>query len=818
MMRCVRNLLLLLLLSLAAPGFVLVAPGVVEAQESEIPDYAAWEKDAVNAEEVIIAGRASSTAMEEMRARIAVWRAKFDVARTINSAQIETMKSQIAALGAVPADGAAEAPEIARRRRELNELLSRQQAPGLAAVEAFSRADGIIRQIDALIRERQADALLRLLPSPANPLHWPSAAAVLSQGVKTLWAEVDQARNNPSRRTRLSDNLPLIVVCLLLAALLMLRGPGFMEKLSRRLQTRAALRARAMVAAFVSLGQVVVPVIGMVLLVTAVLVSGITGPRLEALVRALPSAALSFFAARWLASWLFQTDNPVEGMRLTDRPAEARLHVTLIGMMVAFEAFRSAFTTEVRPPLSQAAQAVWLAPAVCVVAVFLFRLGMLLRRQQLSDAPSLGGEALFFRNRMISLVGTAMAGVAMIAPLLALIGYVAAANALIWPTIGSAALIGMIILLLRFLTDIYVIVTKSGEEGREALIPVLIGFLLHIGALPLLALIWGARTADLTEIWARFQSGVALGDTRISPTAILTLFVVFGFGYMLTRLLQGAMRASVLPRTKLDKGAQNAAVAGLGYLGLFLSALVAVTTAGIDLSSLAIVAGALSVGIGFGLQNIVQNFIAGIILLVERPISEGDTIEVGNKVGTVQSISVRSTRILTADQSEVVVPNAEFISGIVTNWTRDNLHARLFLPVRVAYGSDTRKVEALLRSIVEAQPMVLIEPAPSVHLVGMGLDGLNYEVRAILSDLNFKLDVQSEVYHQIVARFADEGIEIPFAQKEVWFTNRDDMGTAGPKAAKPVGKAKTAEPTLVALAPKPTAINNDPDEGLGDRR
>ena len=573
-----------------------------------------------------------------------------------------------------------------------------------------------------------------------------------------------------------------------------------------------------MVAAFVSLGQVVVPVIGMVLLVTAVLVSGIAGPRMEALVRALPSAALSFFAARWLASWLFQTDNPIEGMRLTDRPAEARLHVTLIGMMVAFEAFRSAFTTEVRPPLSQAAQAVWLAPAVCVVAVFLFRLGMLLRRQMLSDAPSLGGEALFFRNRMISLAGTAMAVVAIIAPLLALIGYVAAANALIWPTIGSAALIGMIILLQRFVTDIYVIVTKSGEEGREALIPVLIGFLLAIAALPLFALTWGARTADLTEIWARFQAGVALGDTRISPTAILTLFVVFGFGYMLTRLLQGAMRSSVLPRTKLDKGAQNAAVAGLGYLGIFLAALVAVTTAGIDMSSLAIVAGALSVGIGFGLQNVVQNFIAGIILLVERPISEGDTIEVGNKVGTVKSISVRSTRILTADQSEVVVPNAEFISGIVTNWTRDNLHARLFLPVRVAYGSDTRKVEALLRSIVEAQPMVLIEPAPSVHLVGMGLDGLTYEVRAILSDLNFKLDVQSEVYHQIVARFADEGIEIPFAQKEVWFTNRDDMRPGGPKAAKPAGKAKTAEPSPSALAPKPTAINNDPDEGLGDRR
>ncbi|MBY6138137.1 DUF3772 domain-containing protein [Leisingera daeponensis] len=804
----VRNVLLGLVLVTG-----LVMPALAQLNAESRAYYQDWLKTASRAEDVIDARRASSAALETLRKELTSYRQRFMQARTENGDRIKTLEGQIGALGKAPEEGSSEPEDIAELRASLEQQLRELKVPRIVSEEAYSRANGLIAEIDKIIRERRTRELLERGPSPLNPENWAGALRTLGRSAGSIWNETAYRIGSATTAERVQNSLPALLLLLAIAALLLLRGRPWAHAAGDYLRQFGS-SGRGIWGFVVSLLEVILPFIGIICLVAAVDLSGIAGFRGSLLLDNVPGWALVMLSFHWLGNQLFsgRIENdlvPVQEGRLN----ETRLMVDILAVILVLQdALVKLENIETIPAPVHSVASFPLITAAALVLLRLHRIGAKRRQRQPADTEDDGAIAAG-ANRILTLVRRATYLLGFISPLLAALGYVNAAEALIYPAVSTLALLAALLVVQRFLGDVYGWLSGKGSAARDSLFAVLIGFLLAAMALPLLALIWGARVADMTELWSRFLEGFQIGETRISPTAFLTFAVVFAAGYALTRLIQGSLRNSLLPKTSIDPGGQNAIVSGLGYVGIFLAALVAISMAGLDLSSLAIVAGALSVGIGFGLQTIVSNFVSGIILLIERPISKGDWIEVGGLMGYVRDISVRSTRIETFDRTDVIVPNSDLISGTVTNYTRGNTVGRAIVPVGVAYGTDPRKVEAILSEIAKDHPMVLLNPAPSVVFQGFGADSLNFEIRAILRDVNWVLSVKSDMNYEIAKRFQEEGIEIPFMQRDIWIRNPEALAQtkAASSGEQPAGIPASAS---AAAPPKPDLedVQQNPDD------
>ena len=773
--------------------------------------YPEWERLASRAEGVIEDGRASTEAFETLRADLVRWRATFQQAQSANRTRIETLRAQIATLGPAPEDGAAEPDELAARREQLTRQLARLEAPRRAA---GSRADALIREIDLLIRERQASALLQLGPSPLNPVHWPGALVELGTTLRVIAGEVRAVWVDPGRFATVRQQLPETLALLLAALVLLFRARRWISLLEARLAKGRSAQAAGVIVMLASLSRTAAIALAFAAIMAAFERGGLAGHRGQVISGQLGRLGLMLALSVWVGSHIFPRSE--EGNAVLRLPPAQRARGRLMSVLLGVTIWLIALVRELTrfEGYSDATGAVLQFPVLLVAGLCLTEIGRLIgyRPPPVEGEPA-GAE---FRRNLARSTGRFVVVAGVLGPILAAIGYQSAASFLTFPAALSLALVAVLVLLQRFLTDLYGIVTgKSDAELREALAPALIGMALAVLSVPLFALIWGVRVVDLAEIWTRVLGGFMLGDTRVSPAMFLTFLLTFGVGYVLTRVVQGTLRSAVLPKTRIDQGARNAIVSGIGYLGILLALVLAITSTGISLTSLAFVAGALSVGIGFGLQNIVSNFVSGIIMLIERPVAEGDWIEVGGRQGIVKAISVRSTRIETFDRNSVIVPNADFLSSPVTNWTRNSLTGRITVPVGVAYGSDTRKVEAILRDIVEAHPLVTLNPRPSVSFEDFGPDSMQFVIRALLRDINFGLAVRSELRHQVIARFAEEGIVIPFGQRDTWLRNLQvlaggSLPGAGAQAAPGAEKGGEAPP---AGPPAPPAAGESPGAG-----
>ncbi|MDO5706395.1 MAG: DUF3772 domain-containing protein [Paracoccus sp. (in: a-proteobacteria)] len=787
-------------------------------------DYAAWDRLAERAENDIEAGAIGIADLTELRASVVEWRERFAGGQNVNASRIATVRGQIEALGPAPAEGETEDEEIAARRATLNQQLSELQAPRATANEAHSRADAIVRTIDSLTAQRQAGELTRVSPSPLNPANWPKAGAQSVDLTRAIAADIRDRATVRGGWNNLQGNLPRALAYLAAALVLLTFGRRWIDSLPRRLSAQASVHSRAVLGFVVSLGQIVIPLLGIVLAVAALNATGIFGDYTTPILHALPMAGLILFGGRWIVRQAFPRV-PI-AYATVNLPEDKRDAVRLTAIILAaLTAVHHVSATAILPlsglnngtdmagrvpyEFDETAAGVLHFILIVPAALLLFRLGNILRRLMRWD----DGDQPPYRARILSLAGRFSRVVAVLSLVLGAAGLITGVNAVLWPWIMSLALICLLILLQDLTADLFEMFTRGREGAREGLGPVLIGFALILLSAPLFALIWGARYSNLSEWWARIAQGVSLGGITLSPGAVLMFLIVFAIGYSGTRFVQGVFRSTILPKTRLDAGGQNAMVSGIGYIGIFLAAVLAITSAGIDLSSLAIVAGALSVGIGFGMQNIVSNFVSGIILLIERPISVGDWISAGGQQGIVKSISVRSTQVETFDRTQVIVPNSDLISQPVINWTRVSQSGRIIIPVSVAYGSDSRKVAEILREIIEDQPTVTIDPPPVVVLRALGPDGLNFEIRAILSDIGGGVGVTSEVLHRVVERFAEEGIEIPFAQRDIWLRNPEQLIEARVNpAASPMGtRSHTPEKIDPRLDDLPV-LDGDDDE------
>lgn len=312
-----------------------------------------------------------------------------------------------------------------------------------------------------------------------------------------------------------------------------------------------------------------------------------------------------------------------------------------------------------------------------------------------------------------------------------------------------------------------VVDAETANMGRGWLLILIADALLLLSGILGFLLLWGTGWEDISDWTNKALEGFHIGSVRVSPSGVLYAVAIFATVLTLTRFLQNKIEQRVLVHTRLDSGVRNSIKSALGYVGVIGGGLIAISTAGLDLSNLAIIAGALSVGIGFGLQNVVNNFVSGIILLVERPIRVGDWVVVGAHEGYVRRIKVRSTEIETFAHASVIVPNSDLISGTVMNWTHSDARGRIIVPVGVAYGSDTALVRSLLEDCARAHADVLAMPEPVVLFRGFGESSLDFEVRVFLKDIGYCLLVTSDLCFAIDEAFRKNGIEIPFPQRDL---------------------------------------------------
>jgi small-conductance mechanosensitive channel len=780
----------------AAPPASPAGPAAPEAKKSE----AQVQLDALRAEIDQIAAGVQREGLSDrqlvvFRTRAEEIRAQAGAVADANQPASQAVEARLKQLGpppAAPKEGEApvvEAEEVKRERDQQSRLLGELQGLVKQAGVIQLKADEVIKATGDQRRDRFTRELLEQSRSVLDPTLYVEAGAALPSvfnGFRLLVSDWVGLLVERGGRTAMA----LLGVALVFAFILLRPVRRRLIVLTERdAQAAAPPPFRTTGAAIgIVLFNVLLPLAAFAALYWTLTSLDLTPSRIEATLRAVIAGVFAASVVYSLALAVLAPSKPTWRLLAVGDGTASYLMGLFVGLGVTFGT--GMFVHRMLDVLAAPVQ-LFIAASGFFAIIEITLLLMALR----SVARSLAGEAEGdaqpagdATEREHSLMWRWIVPVAWLAALVGLgaaaAGYVALARFISSQMIYAAAIVASLYVLLIFVDELIAYafrrdtavgasVNRSTGISREAVEQfgvVLSGFarLFLIALAAVLILVpWGLDSADILGGAKQAFFGFRVGGLTISPSSILIGIVVLFIGIVMTRGIQGWLDQRFLPKTRLDAGLKNSIRTAFGYSGYVVAVALAFSSVGLSLDNIAIVAGALSVGIGFGLQSIVNNFVSGLILLAERPIKAGDLVEVGAEKGFVRKINVRSTEIETFDRASLIVPNSSLITGNVKNWMHRDITGRVVVNVGVAYAVDPDRVREILLAAAKAHKLVLIFPSPSAFLVNFGLTGLEFRLICTVANVNDAFGVESDLRFAVLKRFKEEDIELANAQRAV---------------------------------------------------
>ena len=343
-------------------------------------------------------------------------------------------------------------------------------------------------------------------------------------------------------------------------------------------------------------------------------------------------------------------------------------------------------------------------------------------------------------------------------------------------------------------------ITEKGSRTGLGFMQLIADLILWISFIFYMIYVWDDSGTTLDELYGLIVIGKTFGGVKIVPKNIVGGILLFAGIIIVIGWMKHWIDRRWLQHIVIERGARDAIITLFGYVGFIAAVVISLALAGVDLRGLALVSGALALGIGLGMQEIANNFVSGLILLFERPIRAGDFVTVGEVEGFVRRIRIRSTEIETLDNQNVLVPNSELVSGRVTNWVLRDTHGRLQIQVGVAYGSNVEKVRDILETVSREHPEVITDgraPAPRALFMGFGDSSLDFELRVRIQRIERRFSVVSDLNFAIDAAFRDAGITIPFPQRDLHIVSYPDQ--KAPAEAPADSKADRPSPPVEPL-------------------